>query len=221
MPPPPPRGGHVAPADMNEDSQLTQMKAFDGGVETCSVSNRMVKDRKFSQSLQDSSVPAGFFEEMDQPKPKRAKQAPDSDFDAFMQEMSAMGAVRNNNDNTVVEVQKDDAAGENSVEAVQSADVEDEMEEQFQQFVRKERMREIKEAVANRNTSDTLNDGNAIFAEVSGMESANVPAPKIPISLPVQQSIAESYKEVMQADDETGESTDEDDNDLSWRRKRL
>jgi predicted lipid-binding transport protein (Tim44 family) len=220
MPPPPPRGGHVAAADMNEDSQLTQLKVFDGGLETSSVSDRMVKDRKFSRSLQDSSVPAGFFEEMDQPKPKRAKQAPESDFDAFMQEMSAMGAVRHNNDDTVVEVQKDNAA-ENSVEDVQSAEGEDETEEQFEQFVRKERMREIKEAVANRNTSATLNDGNAIFAEVSGMESANVPDRRIPISLPMQQSIADSYKEVMQADDETGESTDEDDNDLSWRQKRL
>lgn len=219
MPPPPPRGGHAA-ADMNEDSQLTQMKVFDGGLETSSVSDRMVKDRKFSRSLQDSSVPAGFFEEMDQPKPKRAKQALESDFDAFMQEMSAMGAVRHNNDDTVVEVQKDNAA-ENSVEDVQSAEGEDETEEQFEQFVRKERMREIKEAVANRNTSETLNDGNAIFAEVSGMESANVPDRRIPISLPMQQSIADSYKEVMQADDETGESTDEDDNDLSWRQKRL
>jgi predicted lipid-binding transport protein (Tim44 family) len=128
--------------------------------------------------------------------------------------------VRHNNDDTVVEVQKDNAA-ENSVEDVQSAEGEDDTEEQFEQFVRKERMREIKEAVANRNTSETLNDGNAIFAEVSGMESANVPDRRIPISLPMQQSIADSYKEVMQADDETGESTDEDDNDLSWRQKRL
>jgi len=119
-----------------------------------------------------------------------------------------------------VEVQKDNAA-ENSVEDVQSAEGEDETEEQFEQFVRKERMREIIEAVANRNTSETLNDGNAIFAEVSGMESANVPDRRISISLPVQQSIADSYKELMQADDETGESTDEDDNDLSWRQKRL
>jgi hypothetical protein len=140
------------------------------------------------------------------------------EFDAFMQEISALGAVKNNQDGTIMEVseQPEKHEGDDSVHNSGEDDI-----DAFEQFVRKERMREIREAVQQRNSAVFEQSGNSVLAEVSGVASDNfisVPTISLP---PERKSIAESYKEILQhASDEASSSSDDDDDD-DWRRKKL
>jgi len=210
MPPPPRRYQDVVP-----DSQFTEINA-DTTVETRSVGNA-----RGAPSLQDSSVPAGFFEDTAQrPMTKNgtSQNKQNGEFDAFMQEISALGAVKNNQDGTIMEVseQPEKHEGDDSVHNSGEDDI-----DAFEQFVRKERMREIREAVQQRNSAVFEQSGNSVLAEVSGVASDNfisVPTISLP---PERKSIAESYKEILQhASDEASSSSDDDDDD-DWRRKKL
>lgn len=208
MPPPPTRS-----RDMVTDSQLTQVRG-----DTHSVGG----NSRGAPSLQDSSVPAGFFEDTSQRPVKKgatAQSKHNGDFDAFMQEISALGAVKHNQDGTIMEVseqaeEQQGGEGDDSVHNSTGDDI-----DTFEQFVREERMREIKEAVQQRNSAVFEETGNSVLAEVSGVASDNfisVPA----ISLPVERkSIAESYNEILQQDDESSSSDDNDED--GWRCKTL
>jgi hypothetical protein len=213
MPPPPRR---VYGQDVVTDSQITQIKA-DVTAETRSVGNV-----KGAPSLQDSSVPAGFFEDTAQrPLKGDALSKKHGEFDAFMQEMSALGAVKNNRDGTIMEVseqQQGHPEGDDSVHNSAGDDI-----DTFEQFVREERMREIREAVQQRNSAVFEQTGNSVLAEVSGVASDNfisVPTISLP---PERKSIAESYNEILQQVDDgsSASSSSEEEDDDDWRQKRL
>ena len=211
MPPPPTRSRD----HMVTDSQLTQMR----GDTTHSVGG----NSRGAPSLQDSSVPAGFFEDTSQQPVKKgatAQSKHNGNLDVFMQEISALGAVKHNQDGTIMEVseQAEEGQGGEGDDSVHNSTGDD--IDTFEQFVREERMREIKEAVQQRNSAVFEETGNSVLAEVSGVASDNfisVPA----ISLPLERkSIAESYNEILQEDDESSSSDDDDDDD-GWRCKTL
>lgn len=228
MPPPPPtRKGRAQ--DMVEESQMTQMHTGDTTVDTRSVGNGGMERRGGgAPSLQDSSVPAGFFQDIEEQATGQHKKEQDAsrakegmgEFNAFMQEISALGAVKNIQDGTIMEV---------SEEPPQVRDVEDSVHlhsqediDGFEQFVREERMKEIKEAVRQRNAAVFEENGHSVLAQVSGVATDNVVT--IPaISLPPQErSIAESYNRMVHEEDiEQGTSSDEDDDDDGWRHKKL
>jgi hypothetical protein len=183
-------------------------------------------DKGDKESSIVSAVPAGFFETSDKQRAKRTKKSESNEFDTFMQEISAMGAVKNNRDGTVVEVDEDPDHGrahqleqqgelredEDSVDVSQEAYADD-----FEQFVRRERMKEVRQAVQNKTRPNDHESHHDMMAQISAVGSNN--AVRLPeVSLVGRQSIVDSYNQIMQASDSVGsDSSDEDD----WRAKKL
>ncbi|KAI8112100.1 hypothetical protein M9434_003424 [Picochlorum sp. BPE23] len=255
MPPPPPRRTRHT-STMHSDSQMTQLQPIGGSGETQSVNGGTGSDlsqlrrgveltSEAAKSLQDSCVPAGFFEET-RTASKRQKRS-DVEYSAFMQEMSALGAVKENKDNTVVEVSvaRNDArarsggesarpehAGEQSVgghvsdgEADQQheeKEVESDTEEEFHQFVRRERMQELKRAVQRRDKA-ALQDQQSVAAHISDItseEGSNIRFPlQNSLATQSQKSAAESY--VYSAEESPSSSDELEDDDFDWKSKKL
>lgn len=253
MPPPPPRRTRHT-STMHEDSQMTQLQPIGGSGETQSVNGGTASDlsqlrrgvdltSEAAKSLQDSCVPAGFFEET-RTASKRQKRS-DVEYSAFMQEMSALGAVKENKDNTVVEVSvtHDDArarsggqsarpeddidhAGEQSVggqaEHQHEEEVESDSEEEFHQFVRRERMQELKRAVQRRDKA-ALQDQQSVAAHISDItseEGSNIRFPlQNSLATQSQKSAAESY--VHSAEESPSSSDELEDDDFDWKSKKL
>lgn len=185
------------------------------------------KDKE--SSAVSGAVPAGFFQTA--PPAKRAKKDSDgNEFDAFMQEISAMGAVKNNKDETVVEVEEEDHGrrgesrdehdggerGENH-DADSAPVSQEDYADDFEQFVRRERMKEVRHAVLNKTRPHSQESHQEMMAQISVVGSNNaVRLPKV--SLSGRQSIADSYNLAMQAasDSNSSDSSEED-----WRAKKL
>lgn len=259
MPPPPPRRTRHT-STMHEDSQLTQMQSIGGSGETRSVNGETGSDvsqrrrgvdlaSEATKSLQDSCIPAGFFEET-RTTSKRQKR-PDAEYGAFMQEMSALGAVKENKDNTVIEVsvgrgeagarsgreraRPDDGidhAGEPSVgghasaeedeQDQQEGEVDSDTEEEFHQFVRRERMQELKRAVQCRDKA-ALQDQQSVAVHISDITSEEGSNIRLPLqnsrSTQNQKSAAESY--IHSGEESPSSSDDLRDDAFDWKSKKL
>lgn len=223
------------------DSQFGQLRPASAGMPPPSSRRRGANSTKqLSEDSQGnekessavSGVPSGFFQTA--PPAKRAKKdSGGNEFDAFMQEISAMGAVKNNKDGTVVEVEEDvhgrraesrDQHGWEDRDArVQGHDAdsfqvsqEDDADD-FEQFVRRERMKEVRHAAENKTRPHDQESHQEMMAQISVVGSNN--AVRLPeVSLAGRQSIADSYNLAMQAasDSNSSESSEED-----WRAKKL
>jgi hypothetical protein len=181
-------------------------------------------------SAVSGAVPTGFFQTA--PPAKRAKKGSNgNEFDAFMQEISAMGAVKNNKDGTVVEVEEDDhgrreppgghgveLGGErgedHDADSVQLSH--EDYADDFEQFVRRERMKEVRHAAQNKTRPHDQESHQEMMAQISVVGSNN--AVRLPeVSLAGRQSIADSYNLAMQAVSDSNSSESSED----WRAKKL
>ena len=232
MPPPPRRFQRDDDGQGQEsllaDSQMTQLD-----VDTVSQTQSVGHGGRGAPSVQDSSVPAGFFDEVKPYTPKGPIQEQRKEaFDAFMQELSALGAVENNQDDTIMEVTERPHQDDQ--------DDQDDTLDTFEQFVREERMREIKEAVRQRNSAvfSEQGVGNSVLAEIGVVASHDNLMTSIslhPRDGQQQQSIAESYNELLHtshhgkpsasafssSSSDEDEDDDDDDDDDGWRHKKL
>ena len=229
MPPPPRRRNKQ---DLSEDSQL----------------GRVVDGQEKESSAVSGAVPLGFFDSaVEKPRSKKMKKSESNeDFHSFMQEISAMGAVKHQRDGTVCVVSDGDRGDpgdhaeqeeeqrrahrggpdhthdenedgerredEGSVDISEKDDGED-----FEQFVRRERLKEVKQAVQNRTRPHDQESHQEMMAQISAVASNN--AVRLPdVSLPGRQSVVESFNQHMQAasDSNGSESSEED-----WRSKKL
>lgn len=215
MPPPPQR--RLNKQQLSEDSQL-------GRCVDCEPAEKGEKEK--DSSAVSGALPPGFFEGG---PPKKMKKLESNEFDTFMQEISALGAVKNNKDGTVVEVEEDDHGRHlrrNEQEGGEQGEVNDvgsvhvsqeDYADDFEQFVRRERMKEVRQAAQNKTRPNDQESHQEIMAQISAMGSNN--AVRIPdVSLPGRQSIADSYNFAMQAasDSNSSDSSEED-----WRAKKL
>jgi len=170
------------------------------------------------------------------------KSGSNEDFNSFMQEISAMGADKQREQDGTVCVVSDGgggggggserrgegrraegreegrANGRGEDEDSVHADVSDEEdEEDFEQFVRRERMKEVKEAVQNRVRPQDRESHQEMMAQISAVASNN--AVRLPqVAGRRHESVVESFNQHMQAasDSDGSESSQED-----WRSKKL
>ncbi len=243
MPPPSSRRRAAnSTKQLSEDSQLGKCLGHNDP-----PPERGEKDKESSavSGRASGALPAGFFQTA--PPAKRArKDSNGNEFDAFMQEISAMGAVKNNKDGTVMEVEEDEhrrrregrdeggderggepgghdggqGGGERGEDhGADSAQVsqEEDYADDFEQFVRRERMKEVRHAVQNKTRPHDQESHQEVMAQISVVGSNN--AVRLPeVSLAGRQSIADSYNLAMQAasNSNSSESSEED-----WRAKKL
>jgi hypothetical protein len=216
MPPPPPLGSFDRKNRSNQGiSEESQLARNDEAVE------RETRDRTGGERSVVSSVPAGFFDDSDKPHQKRMKSSGSNELDTFLQEISAMGAVKNNNDGTVIEVSGEPRGdpGRAEAEAEDSVHIpQEEYTDDFEQFLRRERMKEVRNAAQNGRAPDEQGSHQELIAQISAVGADS--AVKLPESVrTARKSIAESYEQAMGT---TG-STDSDscDDDDTWRAKKL
>eukprot|EP00889_Picochlorum_renovo_P001032 jgi/Picre1/28062/NNA_001021.t1 len=204
MPPPPPRRTRHT-STMHSDSQMTQLQPIGGSGETQSVNGGTGSD--LSQLRRGVELTS-----------EAAKSLQDSCGTIWRGECTPEHDIEHAGEQNVGGHVSDGEADQQHEEK----EVESDTEEEFHQFVRRERMQELKRAVQRRDKA-ALQDQQSVAAHISDItseEGSNIRFPlQNSLATQSQKSAAESY--VYSAEESPSSSDELEDDDFDWKSKKL